>query len=148
MGGRFPGEVERVLRRSGWFPGRRVETARWRAMLDGLDMHPAAEGFLSEFGGLSVDIHGPGRTAARTPFELDPSLCSGEEDRFREWGVAIERSLYPLGELDGGRFFLGMDDRGLICLVETWLAGYGPCDHGLIALCEGTMPTELARGAR
>lgn len=34
-------------------------------------MHRAAEVFLDECGGLVVDLHGPGRTAARTPFELD-----------------------------------------------------------------------------
>jgi SUKH-3 immunity protein of toxin-antitoxin system len=144
LAGRFPGLVERALRRAGWFPGRRVETARWRAMLVGPDMHPAAEVFLGEFGGLLVDVHGSGRTAARTRFELDPSLCAGEEDRFRDWGVEIGRSLYPLGELDHGRYFLGMDDRGLIYLVETWLASFGADDQGLIALCEGTMPTKVA----
>src|SRR5262245_5957581 len=90
-------------------------------MLVGLDMHPAAEVFLGEFGGLLVDVHGPGRTAARTPFELDPSLCAGEEDRFRDWGVEIGASLYPLGELDHGRYFLGMDDRGL---TTSWRPGW------------------------
>ncbi|MGC4813357.1 SUKH-3 domain-containing protein [Micromonospora sp. DT228] len=148
MVGRFPPDVERPLRRAGWFLGRRVETARWRAELLGLEMHPAAEAFLSEFGDLVVDVHGPGRTAARVPFELNPSLCVGEEGRFLAWGGKIGRSLYPLGELDQGRFFLGMDDRGVILLVETWVAAFGPGDRGLIALCEGTMPTQLQAGGQ
>ncbi|RGC67841.1 hypothetical protein C5N14_16665 [Micromonospora sp. MW-13] len=143
---RFPPDVERALQRAGWFLERQVETSRWRAELIGLDMHPAAEAFLGEFGGLVVDAQGPGRTAARTPFELNPSLCVGEEDRFLAWGDETGRSLYPLGELDQGRFFLGMDDRGVILLVETWVAAFGPGDQGLIALCEGTMPTQLHAG--
>ncbi|MER7267363.1 SUKH-3 domain-containing protein [Micromonospora carbonacea] len=143
MVGRFPPDVERALQRAGWRSGRRVETARWRAELVGLDMHPPAEAFLGEFGELVVDVDGPGRTAARVPFELNPSLCVGEEDRFLEWSDETGRSLYPLGELDQGRFLLGMDERGVILLVETWVAVFGPGDQGLIALCEGTMPTQL-----
>jgi hypothetical protein len=109
-------------------------------------MHPAAEAFLSEFGGLNVDIRGAGRTKAREPFELDPSLCSGEDDRFLEWGSDLGRSLYPLGELDRGRFFLGMDEHAVIYLVEAWLASFGPGDHGLSALCEGIRPIEIDPG--
>jgi hypothetical protein len=111
--------VERVLRSAGWYPGRTVDTARWRVELDGIDMHP---------------------------FELDPSLCEGEEGRFQEWGEVIGRSLYPLGELDHGRFFLGIDDAGVIYLVETWLASFGRGDDGLIALCEGVAPSEISTG--
>jgi hypothetical protein len=39
-----------------------------------------------------------------------------------------------------------MDDRGVIYLVECWLAGYGPGDQGLIARCEGTMPADVTAG--
>ncbi|MGW8598112.1 SUKH-3 domain-containing protein [Streptomyces sp. NPDC055893] len=47
-------EVEDVLEASGWTPGRKVDTARWRSMFAsvGLDMHAAAEAFLEEFGGV------------------------------------------------------------------------------------------------
>ena len=107
-------------------------------------MHPAAERFLAEFGGLVVDIHGLGRTAAKEPFELDPELCQGEEGRFRDWSEFIGRSIFPLGELDHGRFFLGIDEDSVIYLVIDWLASFGPDDAGLIALCQGTAPRQLS----
>jgi hypothetical protein len=44
--------------------------------------------FLVEFGGLDVRISGTGITRAREPFDLDPVLCSGNEDRFV---VSIQR---------------------------------------------------------
>jgi hypothetical protein len=106
-------------------------------------MHPAAERFLTEFGGLVVDNHGFGRTAAKEPFELDPGLCDGEEGRFLGWSRRIGRSLYPLGELDHGRFFLGIDEQSELYLVVDWLAVFGAGDAGLIALCQGTMAREL-----
>jgi hypothetical protein len=88
-------------------------------------LHDAAEAFLQEFGGLTVNVSGPGISCARTPFELDPELAWGEDDRFTEWGEAIGRHLCPLGELDHGRFFLGIDEVGVIYLVETWVASFG-----------------------
>jgi len=145
---RFPRGVDRALRKAGWSPGRQVDTTQWRDAIDGIDMHPAAEAFLAEFGGLLVDVHGIGRTAAKEPFELDPELCAGEEGRFREWSEFLGRSLYPLGELDHGRFFLGIDESGTLYLVIDWLAVFdGSADAGLIALCQGTMPRELSSGA-
>ncbi|MFE2584884.1 SUKH-3 domain-containing protein [Streptomyces sp. NPDC059378] len=46
-------EVDEVPEASGWTPGRRVDTARWRSMFEavGLAMHDAAEALLQEFGG-------------------------------------------------------------------------------------------------
>jgi hypothetical protein len=139
---RFPRRVEHDLRAAGWYPGRRVDTGRWRAGIDGVEMHPAAERFLTEFGGLEVDIRGPGRSAAREPFELDPALCEGEEGRFRGWSATLGRSLYPLGELDEGRFFLGIDPEAELWLVVDWLGSFGVGDAGLIALCAGTKVEE------
>jgi hypothetical protein len=139
---RFPWRVDRTLRRAGWHPGRQVDTAAWRSALD-IDMHPAADRFLAEFGGLVLDLHGSGRTAAKEPFELDPALCDGEEDRFLGWSRHIGRSLYPLGELDHGRFFLGIDEQSVLYLVIDWLAVFGTGDAGLIALCQGTKPTPV-----
>ncbi|MFE0641792.1 SUKH-3 domain-containing protein [Streptomyces sp. NPDC058877] len=135
-------EVNAVLEASGWTPGRKVGTDRWRSMFEsvGLAMHDAAEAFLQEFGGLTVNVNGPGISCARTPFELDPELAWGENDRFAEWGEAIGRRLYPLGELDHGRFFLGIDEAGVIHLVETWIASFGPMPHATESLVLGMAP--------
>lgn len=100
-------------------------------------MHKAAEDFLSEFGGLSFADGGDGISAAREPFEIDPSLCDGEEDRFIGWGDLIGVSLVPIGELAGGRCFLGIDESGVIYLVADWLAHLGAGLAGLEDLIVG-----------
>ncbi|MFF1444602.1 SUKH-3 domain-containing protein [Streptomyces sp. NPDC058295] len=101
-------DVLEVLEASGWTAGRRVDTAGWRSRFEtvGLVMHDAAEKFLQEFGGLSVNHGGPGINRAREPFELDPGLAWAEGDRFSEWSDFLGRRFFPLGELDHGRFFL------------------------------------------
>ena len=141
-------EVDEVLEASGWTPGRRVDTACWRSMFEavGLAMHDAADAFLQEFGGLTVNVSGPGISCARTPFALDPELTWGEGDRFVEWGEAIGRHLYPLGELDHGRFFLGIDEAGVIYLVETWVASFGPMPHSMEHLVLGVAPRRIDEG--
>ncbi|GAA2613585.1 SUKH-3 domain-containing protein [Paractinoplanes durhamensis] len=152
MAQRFPRRVGRRLRRSGWFPGRQVDIAPWRGAVAGVEMHPAAVAFLAEFGGLTVGVRGLGwgRTAMQEPFELDPTLCVGEDDRFVEWGEFLGRPLFPLGELDHGRFLLGMAEDGAIYLVSDWLGLIedGPADAALTALCQGTMARELRAGRR
>ncbi|MEV6742354.1 SUKH-3 domain-containing protein [Streptomyces sp. NPDC051104] len=138
-------EVDEVLEASGWAPGRKVDAGRWRSMFEavGLAMHDAAEAFLQEFGGLTVNVSRPGITCARTPFELDPELAFGEDDRFLEWGEAIGRRLFPLGELDHGRFFLAIDEVNEIYLVETWVASFGPMPQALENLVLGVAPHRI-----
>ncbi|MFC9844361.1 SUKH-3 domain-containing protein [Streptomyces sp. NPDC060223] len=135
----------RLSERGGWQPGRRIDSAAWRSQpkLEGLHMHAAAESFLQEFGGLDVWLSGPGISCARTSFELDPALARGEGDRFTEWSASIGRHLYPLGELDHGRFFLGIDEFREIYLVEAWLASYGRMPEALENLVLGVAPVDV-----
>lgn len=141
-------EVAQVLEAAGWKPGRRVDTGRWRSMFEpvGLAMHDAAETFLREFGGLTVHVTGPGITCARTPFELDPELAWGEEGRFLQWSEHLGRRLFPLGELDHGRFFLAIDEATEIHLVETWIASFGPAPQALENLVLGVAPRRIDVG--
>ncbi|MET8783940.1 SUKH-3 domain-containing protein [Streptomyces sp. NPDC004589] len=138
-------ETGEVLEASGWTPGRKVSTDHWRSMFEaaGLAMHDAAEVFLQEFGGLTVNVSGPGISCARTPFELDPELAWGEDDRFAEWGESIGHRLFPLGELDHGRFFLAIDEVGVIYLVETWVASFGPMPQAMENLVLGVAPRRI-----
>ncbi|MFG1663812.1 SUKH-3 domain-containing protein [Streptomyces sp. Y7] len=140
--GEWSPEVLEVLEAAGWTAGRRVDTADWRSMFEavGIVMHDAAEVFLQEFGGLNVSIGGPGINRAREPFVLNPELAWGEDDRFSEWSDSLGRRLFPLGELDGGRFFLGIDEGSEICLVETRVASFGPMPHAMENLILGVMP--------
>ncbi|MFI9175914.1 SUKH-3 domain-containing protein [Streptomyces lincolnensis] len=138
-------EVLEVLEASGWTPGRRVDTAGWRSTFGavGIVMHDAAERFLEEFGGLTVSIGGSGINRAREPFEFDPERAWGEDDRFSEWSDALGRGLFPIGELDHGRFFLGIDEGSEICLVETWVASFGPMPQALENLILGVRPRRI-----
>ncbi|MCZ4602712.1 SUKH-3 domain-containing protein [Streptomyces sp. Lzd4kr] len=138
-------EVLDVLEASGWTAGRQVDTTGWRSMFEavGIVMHDAAERFLQEFGGLTVSIGGPGTNRAREPFELDPGLARGDDDRFSEWSDSLGRRPFPLGELDHGRFFLGIDEGSEIYLVETWVASFGPMPHALENLILGVMPRRI-----
>jgi SUKH-3 immunity protein len=94
----------------------------------------------------AVNISGPGINRAREPFYLDPMLVwNSEEGRFAEWGAEIGRHLFPVGELDNGRFFLGLDEYTELYLVETWVASFGPMPAGLDNLVLGVAPTVIAR---
>lgn len=131
-------EAEQGPRAIGWFPGRSVDTSRWRNLFAGtLLMHEAAESFLREFGGLAD-------TVARTPFDLDPCRTQGEDDRFGEWGKRIGPPLFPLGELDHGCFFLGIDEHSEIYLVETWVASCGRMPDAVGNLISSARPSRIA----
>lgn len=138
-------EAERTLLRSGWLPGRFVDPSAWRTRLEdaGFVIHEAAERFLSEFGGLAFEFGGDGISRAREAFELDPLLALGEDDRFNEWGELIGVSLAPIGELDNGRYFLGLDESETVYLVADWLAQFGVGLAGLENLILGVAPETL-----
>lgn len=143
----FTTQTEETLRAAGWRPGRRVSVEYWRDRLEesGLvHMHAAAEQFLAEFGGLSVWCNGPGISCAKSPFAFDPGLLIGEEDRFADWSQTIGRALFPIGELDEGRFFLGIDETSEVYLVETWVATFGPAHDALEKLALGIAPETIA----
>ncbi|MBD0735738.1 SUKH-3 domain-containing protein [Streptomyces sp. CBMA29] len=142
IGTRWSAETDWALRRCGWRPDRTVPTTDWERRLreDDADfvMHDAARRFLGEFGGLEIDQRGPGRTAARSPFRLDPLAALHESEIFDDLSEQAGERLYPLGAVDGGvgylsmaptgAVYLGMDDAGL-------LAGSG--DKALNKLIEG-----------
>ncbi|MDX3107728.1 SUKH-3 domain-containing protein [Nonomuraea angiospora] len=136
-------EVEQVLRRSGWFPGRRIDSGPWQASMPMFDWHDAAEKFLCEFGGLRVDVRGPGITVAREPFEIDPELARGEEGRFSELSAMFFRRFCPVGEL-GGELFLAIDEEGIMYLLSGWAFRVGRMDEGLERLITGVKAEKLA----
>jgi len=145
----FSNDVEVVLHDAGWQHGRCLDTAAWVTAFEakGVIAHEAARQFLAEFGGLVVDISGPGVNRAREPFELDPMLCIGEEDRFLEWGEEIGHSIFPIGVHDMGRFFLGIDEEGVIYLLETWLASFSRMPEALESLILGVRPVVIDDGS-
>lgn len=134
-----------ILRRAGWEESRRISVDGWRAVLEeeGFGLNDAAEQFLAEFGGISVPDGGPGQTMYRASFAFDPTLCLGEEDRFAEWSEVLGSVISPIGELEEGRFFLGMDSRGTIYVIADRLGRLGAQESALDALALGRAPEWL-----
>ena len=134
---RFSPETERVLRLSGWFPGRQTEIQDWKLQLSRFSWHSAAERFLTEFGGITVELSGPGVSCARQSFEIDPELAVGEEGRFQELSERFDRRFFPLGEVGVGDFFLAIDENGLLYLLAAWAFHLGAWDEALENLITG-----------
>ncbi|MFD6969618.1 SUKH-3 domain-containing protein [Streptomyces sp. NPDC059949] len=100
-------------------------------------MHAAAEEFLQEFGGIRVEVSGPGMTCMRIPFEIDPEVGFGEEDRFLELSRHFNRSLFPIGMTDSSEFILAIDEEGVIYYAMLWLFSLGVGDSALECLVKG-----------
>lgn len=143
----FDEDTAGALARAGWFPGRSVDVDRWTELLrdEGIEMHGAADAFLREFGGLVVDRSGQGLSRAIEPFTLDPATCVGEGDRFLDWSEELDRRIVPVGELDRGRFLLGLDERSELYSVESYVATFGRMPRALERLAGGVMPVAPGR---
>ncbi|MFI1995141.1 SUKH-3 domain-containing protein [Actinoplanes sp. NPDC020271] len=145
----FAAETRQTLEEYGWHSGRQVDTTQWESELvaDGFpSLHPAARVFLERFGGLWFLDGGSGVTRAREPFELVPTACEGEADRFIEWSAHLGRSIAPIGELGAGTCswsWLGIDERQEIYLVSDWLGTFGRMPRAMDGLILGYMPREL-----
>lgn len=134
--------VVNELRDAGWRSGGSVDLRDWveALSLDGFPRpHAAARAFLARYGGLKLPCRGPGLSSVKEAFEIDPTLALGEADRFADWTSKLGSLLYPLGELDDGRYFLGIDERGEVYLVSDWLASFGRTDVAISHLVLGEM---------
>ncbi|MFE0672626.1 SUKH-3 domain-containing protein [Streptomyces sp. NPDC058867] len=133
--------TDRVMRGAGWFPGRAVSTVRWENTLrqhGGFEIHDAARGFLSEFGGLVSTERGPGRTMARMGFTLVPTAAKWEDEIFEVLSEEAGAALYPIGEADRRNVYLGMAPNGAVYVgmnSVTLLAR--TADEALVKLVQG-----------
>lgn len=140
--------TRRVLGKAGWHPGRAVDLTGWESALvaDGFPpLHDVARAFLAEFGGLFVPDKGWGVTRRREQFDLDPTTCLGEADRFADWSDTIGRPIAPVGELAGndhGVCWLGLDAEGELFTVVDGLATFGALPAALDRLALGHMPRD------
>jgi hypothetical protein len=147
---RFSVQVEDILRRAGWYPGRQIPdvVASWKGSLmlsDGFEMCQSAEKVLIEFGGLTIDQQGPGVTCAREPFKFDPTLAAYEGDRFSDLSTLIKTKLYPLGETSGGHLFLAVGENEHIYLLMNDIRLLGKnIDEALERLIMGLEANEIA----
>ena len=126
---RFSAQTEATLREAGWYPGRKVHdlVASWKTseMLLEFEMFVIAENILLEFGGLCVDVHGPGENWTCEPFEIDPTLAAYENDRFSDLSNIVNAKLYPLGEAVNGQYFwaVGENEHIYLAMDDVQLLG-------------------------
>ncbi|SES07312.1 SUKH-3 immunity protein [Lentzea xinjiangensis] len=106
-------------------------------------MPPAADEFLSRFGGLSFEWREIGVYTHRVDVDLNPELCVGQEDGFIEWSQELGKAMFPLGEIDRGRHMLAIDEDGMLYDLIDGIAVYGPGVEGLNALLSGVLPERL-----
>jgi hypothetical protein len=132
--------VERTLTTAGWSPRRRVDIGEWRDSLapEGFEPHAAVRDFLTEFGGLMVNVSGAGRDHARISFNLDPTLCWGQKKWFDSLDGSTAGQLYPIGEERDGNASLAMDVSGVVyMLFNGQIKRVGPGATALARLIEG-----------
>jgi hypothetical protein len=107
-------------------------------------MSAAAQRVLEEFGGIRVEISGPGLECARSSFDLNPELAAGEDDRFAALARYAQSDLFPLGEADNGHAFIAIDSVGRVYLVAESIALLGnDIRAALDALLLGRLATTL-----
>lgn len=118
IGTRWSAETDRVLRLAGWHPGRSVTTTEWERILheadEDFEIHDSARRFLTEFGGLEVNQKGPGRTASRSPFRLDPQVAVWDYEILEDLSEQADTYLYPIGDIGGGNLYLAMAANGAV----------------------------------
>ncbi len=139
-------ETERRMRKAGWYPGRDVSelVEKWKRKLSRpgrFYMFAAAERALREFGGIRVEVEGPGLECARSGFRINPMLAGWELDRFSAYEERIGVRIFPLGLAVGGSCFLtiGEDGRVFLSVEDVWPLGDSLAD-ALDALIVGRKP--------
>ncbi|NPC48128.1 hypothetical protein D7X99_13865 [Corallococcus sp. AB032C] len=139
-------EVARArLVSAGWKPGRDVheQVVVWRDALKaqgGFEIFPAAERVLSEFGGLDIKQGGPGITARRQSFVLDPIVGIRDRDFLRRYEKFLGVELYPIGRTfeDDMLLVVASDGRVFGVTEGVYLIGIGIVD-AMDALLVGRM---------
>lgn len=155
MAERFPPEVAAVLRKAGWFEGRRTDAeaavaigiAREEVGRSG-ERHepfPAATEALNEFGGIFVIQDGPGRDLRRRPFAIDPTPVAASTETLADLGKHLGARLFPIGMEGDHDSILAIDETGRVYALDhagTWFLG-GSIAAALITLVTGTQPPRL-----
>jgi hypothetical protein len=99
--------------------------------------HAMAKAFLGEFGGIHVEVDGPGVARYRESFIFDPTCAQGEDDRFSDISREFDINLSPLGEFGQGEFFIAIDQWGVVYLLASAIFKLGCLDEALENLVTG-----------
>ena len=115
----FSEEAKVILRKTGWFEGRKVAQAV--PTLINLELFPKAQEVLSEFGGLHIGDCGPGVDCATSDVNISPDLCVHLAQELKERSKGIGRKLFPLGDVHRGNGYLVIDEDGKTYLLSDAL---------------------------
>jgi hypothetical protein len=98
-------------------------------------MHPAAEAFVREFGGLTVHMRGPGHTRARSGFDIYPEW----DDWFGGYAW-VDGPLFPVGAAEDSGAYIALSESGRVYVLrdrdDMLLVGRTP-DEAIINFIEG-----------
>jgi hypothetical protein len=99
----------------------------------------------AEFGGIAVDLVGAGAHQARTPFAVDPMRGLHQPRTLADLGRALDTTVAPLGEENGGQALLVIDAFGRVYSLDHTGEWYlGPTvDHAVSTLILGLAPERL-----
>ena len=113
--------AKQTLTSAGWHPERSLEQELriWGDTLvrnGRFELFPSARDALCRFGGLAIDVRGPGIDRAREPFVLDPTRAIDAECLFQQYSKLLKTRLFPLGE-SGDQAFIAIADTGKVYLL-------------------------------
>lgn len=130
MLGRLSSRVAEFLSQHGWHAGRdaRELVSQWEQAFfaaEPFELSAPARRVLLSLGGLEFEQDDPGETVARTGFRFDPTLASGEADRFSDFEGLLDTRLCPVGEANGGYSYLAVAEDGRVLCIwdDAWIIG-------------------------
>jgi hypothetical protein len=134
----FDDNVKTMLSRSGWFPGRLVDTNNHirEATSSGFCVSDKACEILSEFGGLAIrPLHGEGLVVS---FRLDLVAHSGGDRRFEYLRGLVGEDMCPVAFADQTSVLVTPSDR-IIWLNDDWILFilFGSFAEFLAFVCSG-----------
>lgn len=125
---RFSKTTYKVLKKSGWFPGRHVFSNL--ILPKDFNLLESAKPVLDEFGGLHLEFDYSQRFSKRTHYDtmwivIDPMRVADEGQEIIEHTQEIGHPLYPLGELFDQNLYqydskILIDDLGRVFITPFW----------------------------
>ncbi|WP_432080228.1 SUKH-3 domain-containing protein [Streptomyces sp. WAC 04229] len=149
---RWSAETARVLRASGWYPGRAVPTDTWESILletGGFELHDAARRFLAEFGALRVPHREPWDEMPWREFSLDPLLAFWDTEIIEDLSDRAGTLLYPIGMRGRRNQHLAMAEDGAVYegMDDVWLLAATP-DQAMERITKRIRPTSVRKDLR
>jgi hypothetical protein len=109
---RFSPPILDILRDGGWYENRNVTDNL--SLSSQLNLFPAAQCILAEFGGLCFGSSGAGIECAKSKLQIDSFIEIWTVPELQKFACLLKTELIPIGELDDGDEYLIVDEKGRI----------------------------------